>query len=97
VQGSIFWKTLLYETGHQFARATGRDFLGETTMSNKARLSETRFNPNAGVDLDAIAERVAERDEFGDATELDFDSSDAGAGTGTRRRGRPSRVVAQFR
>jgi hypothetical protein len=62
-------------------------------MSNKARLSETSLNPRArgGIDLDAIAERVAERDQDFDTPELDFD-----APPDTRKPKHAPKRVAQF-
>lgn len=42
-------------------------------MTNRARLSETVFNPEGGVDLDAIAERVGQRESDIEAAGLDFE------------------------
>lgn len=41
-------------------------------MTNRARLSETAFNPDGGVDLDAIAERVGQRESDIEAAGLEF-------------------------
>jgi hypothetical protein len=45
-------------------------------MSNKARMSQTRFNPHGGVDLDMIAERLDEHDADVEAAGLDFNDDD---------------------
>jgi hypothetical protein len=59
--------------------------------SNKARVSETRFNPNGGIDLDAIAERFDERNSGIEAAELDFDNPPQ-----SRKETRMPKRVAQF-
>jgi hypothetical protein len=41
-------------------------------MSRKARLSETRFRPDTGIDLDAIAERCDELNSGVELEEMNF-------------------------
>jgi hypothetical protein len=61
------------------------------TMSRKARLSQTSFNPHAGVDLDAVAERCDEQGSGADFEELTFDEPRESR-TPRKRTG----IVAQF-
>jgi hypothetical protein len=45
-------------------------------MTNRARLSDTEFNPEGGVDLDAIAERVGQRESDIEAAGLNFEDTE---------------------